>query len=109
MYECVCFLVLLINCCTFTIVQLAKDEDRNYSAELLYQMYNDPVNKLYLAFLQPIVTEINRVNKLFQLEKASAVKLMDDLMTMYQALLDRVMKPRTFPTLSALLEYEVII
>ncbi|KAK2174136.1 hypothetical protein NP493_826g01025 [Ridgeia piscesae] len=41
------------------------DEDRNYSAELLHQMYNDPVNKLYLAFLQPIVTEINRVNKLY--------------------------------------------
>ena len=31
--------------------QPAKDEDRNYLAELLYQMYNDPVNKLYLAFL----------------------------------------------------------
>jgi len=71
-------------------------------------MYNDPVNKLYIAFLQPIVTELNRVNELFQLENANAVKLTDDLMAMYQAMLSRVMKPCAFPRLSALLEYEVI-
>ena len=98
----------MFNYLIVAFAQLAKDEDRNYTAELLYQMYNDPVNKLYLAFLQPIVTEINRVNKLFQLEKANAVKLTDDLMAMYQTLLSRVMKPRAFHWLSALLGYEAI-
>ena len=57
-------------------------------------MYNDPVVKLYLAFLQPIVTEITRVTTLFQLDKASVVRLMDDLMTMYQVLIGRIMKPQ---------------
>ena len=68
--------MIFFNYLIVAFAHLAMDEDRNYSAELLHQMYNDPVNKLYLAFLQPIVTEINRVNKLFQLEKANAVLLL---------------------------------
>ncbi|XP_067295921.1 protein FAM200A-like [Pseudorasbora parva] len=72
--------------------QLAKDKDRNYNAEILYQMYSDPVNKLYLVFLQPIVQEANRVNKMFQLENANPCKLFNELITFYLNLLRRVAK-----------------
>ena len=56
--------------------QLVKDEECNYTAKLLYQMYCTPENKLYLLFLKPILLELNRVNKLFQLDKGSPVKLL---------------------------------
>ncbi|XP_046841016.1 uncharacterized protein LOC124435111 [Xenia sp. Carnegie-2017] len=60
--------------------QLAKDEDRNYTAELLFQMYGDMENKLYLIFLQPILKELNRVNKLFQSDSANPLQLLTDVM-----------------------------
>lgn len=40
---------------------LTKDSDRSYAAELLYQMYSDNINLIYLKFLQPIVSELNRL------------------------------------------------
>ena len=67
--------------------QLVKDEEHNYTAELLYQMYCSPENKLYLLFLKPILLELNRVNKLFQLDKGSPMKLLGELMTLYHTML----------------------
>ena len=67
--------------------QLVKDEERNYTADLLYQIYCTPENKLYLLFLKPILLELNRVNKLFQLDKDSPVKLLGELMTLYRTML----------------------
>ena len=67
--------------------QLVKDQECNYTAELLYQMYCTPENKLYLLFLKPIVLELNRVNKLFQLDEGSLVKLLGELMTLYHTML----------------------
>ncbi|XP_066950810.1 zinc finger protein 862-like [Macrobrachium rosenbergii] len=55
--------------------QLAKSKEKCYTAEMLHQMYADPVNKLYLEFLKPILGEFNRVNKLFQGENVSCLKL----------------------------------
>jgi len=49
--------------------QLSKVKCRSFNAKILFQMYSDSVNKLYLLFLQPIVQEANRVNKMFELEK----------------------------------------
>lgn len=70
-------------------------------------MYADPVIKLYLVFLLPILRELNRVNKLFQLEKGSPVKLLAELMTLYRSCLEKVMRPVTFTTWSATLRYDV--
>lgn len=47
-----------------------------HDAEVLYQMYCDPVNKLYLEFLMPILYEFSRVNKFFQLENGNAYLLL---------------------------------
>ena len=86
--------------------QLVKDEECNYTAELLYQMYCTPENKLYLLFLKPILLELNRVNKLFQLDKGSPVKLLGELITLYSTMLLRVVKPTTFSTWSAVLAFD---
>jgi Domain of unknown function (DUF4371)/hAT family C-terminal dimerisation region len=87
--------------------QLAKDEERNYTAELLYNMYTAVENKLYLVFLQPILQELNRVNKLFELDRASPVKLLSELMTLYRCILNRIMRPTTFSTWASTLQYNI--
>lgn len=87
--------------------QKAKDDERCYKAELLYQMYSDIENKLYLVFLKPILSELNRVNKLFQLDRASPVRLLDELMTLYVNLLQRVMRPKSLVNWSTIHDYDI--
>ena len=41
--------------------QLAKSTERCYTAEMLHQMYADPVNKIYMKFLHPILKDFNKV------------------------------------------------
>lgn len=48
----------------FNIVKLS---DKCYTAELLYQMYNDDINFAYLSFLKPILGEVQRVNSCLKL------------------------------------------
>lgn len=67
--------------------QLAKDKDRNYSTLILFKIYTDLGNKLYLLFLQPIVQGANKVNKMFQLEKTNPSRLFHELITFYLSLL----------------------
>jgi len=86
--------------------QLSKDAERNYTAELLFQMYSAPENKLYLVFLHPILQDVNRVNKLFELDSASPVKLLTELITLYRSVLRRIMKTVTFTTWSSTLEFD---
>ncbi|CAM5089829.1 unnamed protein product [Natator depressus] len=87
--------------------QSIRDNERDYSAELLYQMYSDPVNRLYLVFLQPLIEEANRINKLFQFETVNPVNLITELMLFYQNLVQRVMKPCVFTTWSSIVNYDI--
>jgi hypothetical protein len=87
--------------------QLAKDQECNYTAELLFQMYSDVENRLYLVFLQPILREVNRVNKLFELESTSPVKLLDELVGLYRDILRRIMRPVTFSSWLSTLNYDI--
>ncbi|KAK8398611.1 hypothetical protein O3P69_004031 [Scylla paramamosain] len=70
-------------------------------------MYSDPANKAFLAFLQPVVSHVNRVNKLFEANQCDASKLLADLMSLYQSILNRVMMPRTFPTWQTVTNFDV--
>ena len=87
--------------------EVARDEERNYTADLLYQMYYDAENKLYLMFLEPILIELNRVNRLFQLDRCSPIKLTDEIVTMYRSILLRVVRPTTFTTWLSTMEYDI--
>jgi len=87
--------------------QLAKDQDRNYTAELLFQMYIAPENKLYLVFLRPILNELNTVNKMFEHDRASPVKLLAELLSLYRNIMDRVMRPAAVNSWSTLLAFDI--
>ncbi|KAK8396300.1 hypothetical protein O3P69_005384 [Scylla paramamosain] len=86
---------------------ISKDEN-NYSADLLHQMYSDPANRLYLAFLQPVVFQVNRVNKIFMSDNCNINKLLVDLMSLYQSILQRLMMLRTFSTWKAVTDFDEI-
>jgi hypothetical protein len=50
---------------------------------------------------------LNRVNKLFELEKASPGKLLNEVMTLYSSILQRVLRPLAVSKWSTLLAYDV--
>jgi hypothetical protein len=60
-------------------------------------MYCDPINKLYLQFLMPILQEFSRVNKLFQLEIGNAFKMLDCLQTFFRPLVSKILTPNAIP------------
>ncbi len=78
--------------------QLTKDHQRCYDAEILHQMYSDPVNKLYLLFLMPFLQEFNRINKLFQLDRGNPFKMLECLLIFFRSLISRVVRPGMIPT-----------
>ena len=87
--------------------QLMSNQERCHQAGLLYKEYKNPFNKLYLVFLMPILMELNRVNKLFQLEKASPVTLLKELLNLFKMLRNKIMQPATFPTLKSVLDFDL--
>ncbi|KAG0412479.1 hypothetical protein HPB47_010369 [Ixodes persulcatus] len=50
-----------------------------YTAELLFQMFSDPLNKLYLLYLRPILREVQRANKAYERNDADPSRLLEDL------------------------------
>ncbi|KAA0702457.1 hypothetical protein E1301_Tti019019 [Triplophysa tibetana] len=87
--------------------KLTKESERCYAAELLYQMYSDKINLIYLKFLQPIVSELNRLNQIFQLDKPDPAKLLTELLTFYQSLLERIALPKTFQNWQDVMEFNL--
>ena len=45
---------------------LAKDGDRCYQADQLFQMYSDEQNHLYWIFTSSQLSALNRINSIFQ-------------------------------------------
>lgn len=58
---------------------LARSSEKCYSAEMLFNMYSDPINKLYMHFLRPLLQDIQRTVKAFQGENTDPTKLLSDL------------------------------
>lgn len=46
-----------------THFEIVKQKENCCMAEMLYSMYNDSVNHLYLLYLLPILDEVQKVNK----------------------------------------------
>lgn len=46
---------------------------------MLFNMYSDPINKLYMLFLRPLLQDIQRTMKVFQGENTDPTKLLSDL------------------------------
>nr|XP_042909175.1 uncharacterized protein LOC122271550 [Parasteatoda tepidariorum] len=66
--------------------------DKYYARELS-AMYSDPVNKLYLTFLLPVLTEFERVNLLFQKDMADICSILQDLRSFVLSIFRRIACP----------------
>ena len=83
------------------IFQLAKDRDRCYQAEVLYNMYNDPQNHLYLTFMSSQLKAIDRLNRVFQSANPDPCVIHKDLQSFVQDLLQQIVMPATLKGTSA--------
>ena len=73
--------------------QSARLNEECYTAEVLFNMSSDPINKLYMLFLRPILTELNRVMKSFQSDDTDPTKLLADLGTLIESTAKRIVVP----------------
>jgi hypothetical protein len=48
---------------------IVRDKEKCYTAQILFEMYNDDMNYAYISFLKPILGDIQRVNKAFEAKK----------------------------------------
>ncbi|KAH6928076.1 hypothetical protein HPB50_011343 [Hyalomma asiaticum] len=68
-----------------------------YDAEILSEMYRDPVKKLYVVFLNPVLQEVSGVEKLLQLESGNEMELIHGLQNFLRSLISRVLIPSHIP------------
>ncbi|KAL3253753.1 hypothetical protein MRX96_054526 [Rhipicephalus microplus] len=76
--------------CVDELLDLLKGQ---LNVRLLKEMYNDEKNRAYLLFLQPVLTDLKRVNKMFQGENMDPLGIFEDLRKLYNRLLARILKP----------------
>lgn len=73
--------------------ELAKENERCYVAQQLFEMLADRKNFLYLVFLKTTLKEVITVNTAFQSEKANSLKLMEDLVHLLRNCLSIIIPP----------------
>ncbi|TGZ50748.1 Zinc finger protein [Temnothorax longispinosus] len=90
-----------------THFNMTRLSEKCYTAEILYKMYCDETNLLYLLFLKPILSEIQVVNKAFQSEKNDHLKLLKDLNIVVQEISKKLVLPscKVDPLLSSIDDY----
>lgn len=76
-----------------TLFNIVRQKDKCYSAEILFEMYNDNNNLAYLTFLHPILLEIQLVNKSFESNNADPCKLLSDLTLLVRSVAKRFVNP----------------
>ncbi|XP_031328721.1 uncharacterized protein LOC116159845 [Photinus pyralis] len=72
----------------FNIVRLT-----DHSADMLYQLYSKSANLVYLNFLYPILTMVQKTNKHFESQTADPTKLLNDLKQLYSTVINLVVNP----------------
>lgn len=73
--------------------QLARENERCYTAQQLYEILADRNNYLYMLFLQTTLKDLITLNTAFQSEKANALKLMEDLLHLFRNYLSILIPP----------------
>ncbi|CAG4960429.1 unnamed protein product [Parnassius apollo] len=67
--------------------------EKCYTAGLLWEMYNDEGNRLYLCFLKSILHDVQIGIKVFEGENIDPVKLLETLMTLLRSVCVRIIIP----------------
>ncbi|KAG7166676.1 hypothetical protein Hamer_G010297 [Homarus americanus] len=73
--------------------QVAKLQERCYTAELLHSMLDDEENHAFLLFLRPVLAEVQAVNLAFEAEMQDPTKLMKDLVLLIDSLGSKILTP----------------
>ncbi|CAG5046128.1 unnamed protein product [Parnassius apollo] len=76
-----------------TLFEIARRDEHCYTAEILYNMYNDPQNHLYLLYIRPILQEVQVVNKLFESNDVDPTRLYNDLIGLVESIGRRILNP----------------
>lgn len=72
---------------------IARTNEKCYAAETLYNMYADLACKLYLIFINSVLNDVQKTNKLFESENADPTKLLDSLILLIRSLSARILNP----------------
>ena len=73
--------------------EVTKSSEHCYMAEVLYSMYSDPQNVLYLTFLKSVLGEVQLAMKAFEGEQVDPLKLLDSLVSLIKSVSSRVLNP----------------
>lgn len=82
-YQCICIVLDAWDSLKVHFQQ-AKESERCYTSAQLFEMYNDPVNKIYICFLHSILKDFTTINQLFQQKCGNPFRLIEDLIEFYQ-------------------------
>lgn len=74
----------------FTIAEVESKVDSRFKARMIKEMMQDVSNRLIFQFATPIVQEFERVNAMFQSEKADPHSLMNELDMLQKSLRGRL-------------------
>ncbi|XP_067213025.1 zinc finger protein 862-like [Linepithema humile] len=70
--------------------EISRVNDNCYTAELLYSMYRDKKNFIYLSFLYPILSMVQKTNKNFESKVADPTKLLSDIKRLYSTVANKI-------------------
>ncbi|KAF0692213.1 Reverse transcriptase domain-containing protein, partial [Aphis craccivora] len=73
--------------------QLARTNEKCFTAEVLYDMYCNEQNLAFFLFLRPVLGDVQRVNKLFESNNIDQTKLVIDLSTLVVSLSKLIVLP----------------
>lgn len=79
-------------------VHFFTTKDSCYTAEMLYAMYSDDQNRLYVTFLRSLLGEVQETVKIFESEKANVVQLLGSLMALLRSVCQRIILPTAATT-----------
>lgn len=72
------------------LFQVSRSKNNCYTAQLLYEMYSDNKNKVYLHYIKNVLTEIQFALKAFEGENADPTRLLEALINLLESLSSKV-------------------
>lgn len=73
--------------------EIAKNKNNCYTAEMLFNMYNDPRNKAYLIYIKTILAQVQYALKAFEEQNSDPTKLLQSLVKLLEVLCDKIVTP----------------
>ncbi|KAL0859773.1 hypothetical protein ABMA27_010129 [Loxostege sticticalis] len=73
--------------------QLTRNTEKCFSAETLYNLYQNPTNEAYLLYIHTVLDHLQSLVKIFQSNNIDPSKLLNDLIMAIESLGKRVLNP----------------